>query len=156
MKKWIDNISAVVLTFWVGGLWITALWAGVLFKTLDTQPRLAGFIAGEFFNILSLIGLACGGILLLLCLLRHFFSAFKLLYFWTIVAMLSMVILEKYAIHPQIDLVKAAIGKNPANIGPYADSFKLWHGIARVVYLVQSVLGLTAVTVRHLEPPKKK
>lgn len=154
MKKWIDNISCVVITFWVGDLWITALWAGVMFKTLE-DPTLAGSIAGEFFSIMTYIGLVSGCTLLTLRFLRNGFGVFKQLYFWTIVAMLSMVILEKYGVHPQIEAVKAAAAPQAVELSPYADSFKIWHAVARVVYLVQCVLGLTAVTVRLTDAPKK-
>lgn len=147
MRKWIDNISAIVITFWVGGLWITALWAGVLFKIVE-DASLAGSIAGEFFNIITFIGIYAGSFLLCMRFLRNGFRALNQLYFWTIVAMISMVLLEKYGIQPQLDAVKAAAAPLAVESSPYADSFKVWHGVARVVYLVQCVLGLVAVTVR--------
>lgn len=147
MKKWIDNISAIAITFWVGGLWITAFWAAVLFRILD-DSALAGSIAGEFFNLMTFMGLYAGCFLLCMRFLRNGFRALNQLYFWTIVAMISMVFLEKYGIQPQLAEIKAQALPLAVEASPYADSFKVWHGVARVVYLVQCVLGLVAVTVR--------
>jgi len=147
VKHWIDNISTIAITFWVGGLWITAVWAGVLFETVD-DPVLAGSIAGEFFNLMTYMGLYLGCFLLAMRFMRNGFRALNQLYFWTIVAMISMVLLEKYGIQPQLVQIKAAAAPQAVELSPYSDSFKVWHGVARVVYMVQSVLGLVAITSR--------
>ncbi len=146
MKKWIDHFSAIVITFWVGGLWITGLWAYVLFKKLPDQT-LAGNIATQYFHILSEISLYAACILLTLRFFKNGFQALNQIYFWTIVAMLSLVLATKYGINPQIENIRQSAGGDVMN-SPYADSFKIWHGVASVVYMVQCVFGVVAVTKR--------
>ena len=55
----------ILLTLWVGGMWIVGpVVTPTLFKMLDDRV-LAGTVAGQLFTIMSFIGLFCGAMLLL-------------------------------------------------------------------------------------------
>jgi hypothetical protein len=59
MKKLTGALETLAVTFWVGGLWMTALLVQVLFSTLADRT-LAGQIAGHFFTAVSYAGMGCG------------------------------------------------------------------------------------------------
>jgi hypothetical protein len=147
VKQWFDNVSAIVITFWVGGLWVTGFWAYVLFKNVPDQ-KLAGQVATEYFHIMSTFGLYAACFLLLLRFFKNGFQALNQVYFWTIIAMLSLVLANQYGIEPQLELVRKSALPLDVMQSPYADSFKMWHGVASVVYMVQCVFGLIVVTKR--------
>ena len=53
----------IVAALWVGSLWaIGYLVAPLLFARLDDRG-LAGFLAGEFFTVITWMSLVCGGLL---------------------------------------------------------------------------------------------
>lgn len=147
MKQWFDHISAIVITFWIGGLWITGFWAYILFKSIPDQ-KLAGEVATQYFHILSTFGLYAACFLLVLRFLKNGFQALNQVYFWTIIAMLSLVLANQYGIQPQLEQLREIAQPLDVMNSPHADSFKLWHGIASVVYMVQCVFGLIVVTKR--------
>lgn len=147
MKKWFDSLSAIVSSFWIGGLWITGLWAYVIFKTSADQQA-AGDLVAQIFNIMTHIGIYAGVFLLCMRFFKNGFQALNQTYFWAIVAILSLVIAEIYGIKPQIEEVRRAAGGVDVMSSPYADSFKMWHAVASVVYMVECVLGVVVVTKR--------
>ncbi|MGB5473694.1 MAG: DUF4149 domain-containing protein, partial [Gammaproteobacteria bacterium] len=54
------TLERVLLTLWVGSLWVTGFMvAPVLFARLDDRA-LAGTLAGELFGLVAWLGLACG------------------------------------------------------------------------------------------------
>lgn len=147
MKQWFDHISAIVSTFWVGGLWVTGMWAYVLFKNVPDQ-KLAGQIATQYFHIMSMIGLYAACFLLLLRFFKNGFQALNQVYWWAIVAILALVLLNQYAIEPQMAYLKQSALPLDVMNSQNAEDFKMWHGVASVVYMVQCVFGLVVVTKR--------
>lgn len=51
----LSRLNLIVITLWVGALWMTGLTAYVLFDTLRDK-QLAGSLAGRLFTIVSYIG----------------------------------------------------------------------------------------------------
>ena len=45
-------LNPLLLTLWVGALWMTAITASVLFHTISDR-QLAGLVAGKLFTIVS-------------------------------------------------------------------------------------------------------
>lgn len=125
----------VLLTLWVGGLWtVGSLVAPVLFAGLDDRA-LAGTLAGRLFQMLSYIGLFCGGLLLLGNLWRYRrlnARAFVLL------SMLGLVAINEWLISPLIADMRQSGAVTTA-------AFAQVHGAASVVFLVVSLLGLFLV-----------
>ncbi len=127
----------ILLTLWVGGLWTVGyIVAPVLFASLDDRA-LAGSLAGTLFGILGWLGLLAGGLLLTANQvrrpgLRGNWRALVLL------AMLALVAAGQFGLAPVI------AGLREAGL---ADSsrFGLLHGIASVLYLATSLLGLALV-----------
>ena len=64
-SKLLPAAERILLTLWVGALWVAGfIVAPLLFAELDDRA-LAGSLAGSLFTITSYLGLVCGGVLLL-------------------------------------------------------------------------------------------
>ena len=144
MRRWSEKLALIMITLWVGGLWITSLWASVLFKFLADR-QLAGQIAGQFFNIMSLIGMGIGAYLLLQRLFVFGGAAFKQGYFWAVLCMLLLVLAGYFGIQPIMAQLKMDALPNDVMNSVFASRFSTWHGVASIAYLAQSLLGLIAV-----------
>lgn len=137
-------VNPVLLTLWVGALWMTAMTASVLFQTIADRS-LAGLVAGKLFTIVSYIGLASGLWLLLHRLLADGFSAFKQSLFWIILLMWILVLVGEFGIQPLLAQLKASAFPNDVMQSMFASRFKTWHGVASIAYVVECLLGLWLV-----------
>ena len=137
MKK----IETLLSTLWVGMLWaIGYLAVPVLFYTLDDRI-LAGMLAGKMFTLVSYIGLACGALLLMLTL-KAAPSIWSMRRRWLIVMMLGLVITGEFVLQPMMAELK--VGGLVAG-SEQAASFARLHGIASILYLINSLAGAALV-----------
>ena len=129
----------VLLTLWVGSLWtIGYIVAPVLFKMLDRVT--AGNVAGQLFTIVSYIGLVTVIVLLLAAILR---AGMRVLQQWRIrllLLMLFIILVGQFGLQPMMVELKAA-----GLQGGQARQFATLHGVASVLYLINSLLGLALV-----------
>jgi len=127
----------LLLTLWVGGLWVIGyMVAPALFATLDDRA-LAGTLAGVMFEIIAYVGLVCGVALLLFNQLRNAGRRCN----WralVLLAMLLSVLAGEFLLGPMIAELRA---QGLSDSGQFARL----HGIAASVYLLTSVLGLVLV-----------
>lgn len=137
-------LNPLLLTLWVGALWMTAITASVLFQTIPDR-QLAGLVAGKLFTIVSLIGLACGLWLLLQRLVSEGFSAFRQGWFWVVLGMWILVLIGEFGIQPLLAQLKASALPKDVMQSVFASRFKTWHGIASIAYLVECLLGVWLV-----------
>jgi len=145
MKNFSLNLSYVVLTLWVGGLWaLGAIAAPTLFATLPDKP-LAGMLAGKMFTLMAYVGLVSGVYLLIHRLASEGTRAFKQWFFWIVLIMLALVLLGHFGVQPIIQSLKVQGETARVLQGVTADRFARWHGIASVLYVLQSLLGLVSV-----------
>lgn len=141
----------ILLTLWVGSLWTTGyIVAPVLFKTLDRVT--AGNVAGQLFNIVSYIGLFVIVFMLLVAMLQ---AGVRSLQQWRnrfLLIMLLLVIVGQFGLQPMMAELKAA-----GLEGEHARQFATLHGVASVLYLINSILGLALVSwgVRSSEKPAR-
>jgi len=142
--RFFPRLERVLLTFWVGGLWaIGYIAVPSLFFTLDDR-QLAGELAGQMLKSIQVIGLACG--LLLLCGLfyeigRQFIRQWRC---WLLLAMLLLTVLAVFIIQPMMVDLKA---HGPILKGTeLAAEFGRLHGMASVLYLLNSIMGLALIT----------
>ncbi|MGQ2965641.1 DUF4149 domain-containing protein [Methylophilus sp.] len=137
-------ISPVLLTLWVGALWMTGITASVLFQNI-VDRQLAGLVAGKLFTIVSYIGIGSGLWLLIQRLAADGFSAFRQSLFWIVLVMWILVLVGEFGIQPLLAQLKASALPNDVMQSVFASRFRTWHGIASVAYLVECVLGLWLV-----------
>ena len=131
----------ILLTLWVGGLWIIGyLVVPILFASLDDRMQ-AGQLAGKMFTSLSYIGLLSGGLLLAGALYR----TPKPWRDWKVrllVVMLVIVAIGEFWIQPMMAELK--VGGLVEGTEKWA-SFARLHGLASSLYLVNSILGLVLI-----------
>ena len=129
----------ILLTLWVGGLWVVGLVvAPTLFAELPDTAT-AGSVAGALFTIMSRIGLLCASGLLLLGGLQRSCHARR----WQLLVIIGMVVLivvGEYLLSPMIAELRAS--------GQVASPrFGQLHGLASGIYLLNCVLGLVLLVI---------
>ena len=134
----VSAVERILLTLWVGSLWVVGfIVAPVLFAELDDRA-LAGSLAGVLFTLTGYLGLACGGVLLLLNGLQYRGINWRLI---VIACMLLLVMVGQFVVTPMVaELRVQGLTDTPR--------FGQLHGIASVLFLLISVLGLVLVAVR--------
>lgn len=140
----LSRINLIVITLWVGALWMTGLTAYILFDTLQDK-QLAGSLAGKLFTIVGYIGLVSAIYLMIQRLLGYGTGALKQSYFWAIFVMLLLILASHFGVQPILAQLKVDALANNITQTVFADRFKTWHGVASVAYLLQCLLGFVLV-----------
>lgn len=145
MKVLTEAIYAIALTLWIGGLWaIGYIVAPTLFHSLADRA-LAGVLAGKLFTLIAYAGVGCALYLLLFRLVRFGGASFRHAIFWLVVVMLLLTLAGEFWVQPILAGLKGqAMPKNVME-SIFRDRFAAWHGVASVLYLVESVLGIVLV-----------
>ena len=147
MRRLADALHDVVLTLWVGGLWVIGyLVAPTLFATLSNDRQTAGLLAGRLFESMGWIGLACAVYLLLFVLLRVGTTALRRWNFWLLVLMLLLTAVSLFGVQPLLAQLKADALPREVMESVLRNRFAAWHGVSSILYLVQTLLGLLLVT----------
>lgn len=128
----------ILLTLWVGGLWaIGYIAAPTIFAMLDDR-KLAGALAGQMFHIISYIGLVCG-ILLFISLLKRAGVHWRI---WIIATMVALVACGEFILQPMMESLKV---QGLVEGSATKKQFGMLHGVASIIYLAVSLLGLSLV-----------
>ncbi len=138
------KLTLIVITLWVGALWMTGLSAYLLFSKLH-DAKLAGNIGGTLFTAVAYIGMLSGFYLLIQRLLEFGTGALKQSYFWATFVMLLLVMAGHFGIQPLLAQMKASALPSDVMQSVFADRFRTWHGMASVAYLVECLLGFVLV-----------
>jgi len=145
MSRLAESLYALAITLWVGALWaIGYISAPVLFEYAGDRA-LAGKLAGHQFTVVAWLGIVCGVYLLIYMLLREGAKALRLPAFWLIVAMWLMVLAGHFGVTPIIDRLRIDLAREMVH-GVVRSRFATWHGVASVLWMVESVLGVALVT----------
>jgi hypothetical protein len=133
MPRLISAIERILLTLWVGSLWVTGFMvAPLLFTTLDDRS-LAGTLAGNLFVITAWLGLACGAVLLASRIRSG--GGWRA---WVIAAMLVLVCIGQFALTPMIAELRATGMTDTPD-------FARLHGLASGLFVLTALLGLWLV-----------
>jgi hypothetical protein len=152
MKSLTAGIYSIALTLWIGGLWaIGYIVAPALFYTLDDRA-LAGGLAGKLFTLIAYIGIGCAAYLLLYRLVRFGGACFKHGIFWIVLIMLLLTITGEFGVQPLLASLKHQALPREVMESVLRDRFMAWHGVASILYLIQSVLGLLLVWLQGHDP----
>jgi len=145
MKNLSSALALIAITLWVGGLWVIGgIAAPTLFAHLSDR-QLAGMLAGKMFTLMAYVGIGCGFYLLIQCLASEGLRAFKQWFIWIVLAMLALTLIGHFGVQPIIQGLKMEGGAAAVVHSVVADRFARWHGIASILYLMQSLLGLTLI-----------
>ena len=136
-------VERVLLTLWVGGLWMTGLViAPVLFR--DYERVVAGDIAGRLFAAASLLGMLCGALLLALAVARARQRAWRDWRTVTLLLMLAITVMGEFGLAARMRELKELMIPPPVTPAVLAEFGRL-HGIASLLFLTNSALGLVLV-----------
>jgi hypothetical protein len=138
-----ESLERILLTLWVGGLWVTGLvFAPVLFHSYERV--VAGDIAGRLFSAMAFVSLGCGTLLLAMAVARDGRGVWR---DWRSAVLLGMLILTaigEFGLAPRMrELKEFALHHSPA-----AEAwleFGRLHGVASTLFLINSLLGLVLV-----------
>jgi len=130
----------ILLTLWVGGMWVVGpVVTPTLFKLIDDRT-LAATVAGQLFTIMSFIGLFCGALLLLSHAWakgRHVIKSWRA---WLLVGMIVVIVIGEFILAPGIVEIRDA--------GMPADAkarFDMLHRTASTLFMMSSLAGLILV-----------
>jgi hypothetical protein len=132
----------ILLTLWIGGMWIVGfVVAPTLFDLLDDR-MLAGYIAGRLFTIMSYLGLICGGVLLAGQFYRSFSGWRRNWRIWLLAGMLLVIVIGEFLLQPMMAQLKATGLESGSEA---ARRFGILHGVASILFLLNSLSGLVLV-----------
>jgi hypothetical protein len=145
LARILPGVRVLLVTFWVGSLWTVGyLAAPTLFATLPDRA-LAGSIAGSLFRVQAWVSVGCGLLLLLLFLADRDFAKRRDCVV-LVVLMLVCLSVGYFGLQPFMAALREAA---VANGGVMTDAararFGVLHGMASVIYLLQSGLGVLLV-----------
>jgi hypothetical protein len=140
----LQAVEHTLLTLWVGGLWMTGLVvAPVLFRNYERM--VAGEIAGRLFAAVSLLGMLCGALLLAFAAARAQQKVWRDWRAAFLAAMLVITLIGEFGLAARMRELKELMILPP--VAPVVMSeFGRLHGIASLLFLTNSVLGLVLVT----------
>lgn len=145
MARFWDGLAGTLLVLWVGSLLaLGAIVAPILFASLEDK-QLAGMLAGKMFVIGAWVGIVAGFYLLLYRLVRDGVAAMKTLFFWGVLLMLLLTLAGHFGVQPILENLKHQALPLAVMQSVFADRFAQWHGISRVLWLLQSALGLLLI-----------
>lgn len=140
-----EGLASILLVIWLGCLIaLGAIAAPVLFSALDDKV-LAGILAGKMFNIGAWVGISAGIYLLFHRLFRDGVAALKSTFFWLVLIMLLLTLAGHFGIQPILQNLKNQAFPLAVMQSVFADRFSQWHGISRVLWIIQSLLGVVLV-----------
>ncbi len=138
------RLRLLLTTLWAGSLWTVGYVAAPTFFATLSDRTLAGTVAGHLFRVEAWLSIACGVLLLgLLGTARELPQRRTLL--WLAAAMLACTLVGYFGIQPWMAALKAAAGPDGVMEGATRARFGMLHGVASVIYLVQSVLAVGLV-----------
>jgi len=133
----------VLLTLWVGGLWVTGLVVvPVLFRNYERM--VAGDIAGHLFAAMSWLGMLCGALLLVFSVVRAQQRVWRDWRVGVLVAMLALTVIGEFGLAARMHELKELMTLPPVAPAVLSEFGRL-HGIASLLFLTNSALGLVLV-----------
>ena len=146
MKNFAAYLYAIAIVLWVGSLWAIGLIAApTLFSVLKDAPQMAGMLAGKMFTITAYVGMACAFYVLIYRVAVDGTGAFKQWLFWIALVMLALTLIGHFGVQPIIQSLKVEGGAAEVMHSVVASRFARWHGIASILFMLQSLLGLLLV-----------
>ncbi len=139
----LQTVERVLLTLWVGGLWVTGLVvAPVLFRNYERM--VAGEIAGRLFAAVSVLGMLCGALLLAFAVVRARQHAWRDWRATVLVLMLVITVIGEFGLAARMRELKELMILPPVAPAIVAEFGRL-HGFASLLFLANSALGLALV-----------
>ena len=141
MNSFLNKLSFIFTSLWVGGLWAMLMVTYVIFNMIPSS-YIAGVIVSNLFFYLNFFGM----ITLILILGFGFHSGkikfFKKMQAWLALLLLLILSISFFGINPLLEALKVEAFPKEVMESVFADRFTAWHGIASIAYLIQCFLGI--------------
>jgi MFS family permease len=152
MKALADALQSIAVTLWVGGMWAVGfIVAPLLFARLGDRA-LAGLMAGKLFSVIAWIGVACAIYLIVFRVARFRAGCLRQAFFWITLGMLALVLAGQFGVQPVMEALRAQALPKEVMESVLRDRFMTWHGVASVLYIIQSALGVALVVLLSRAP----
>ncbi len=145
MSRLADYLYAIAIALWVGALWSIGYIAAPTLFMFVADRGLAGTLAGKMFAIVAWLGMGCSVYLLTYLFFRDGVRAFRLLILWLIVLMLVLTLAGHFGVTPIVEKLRIETAREMVE-SVVRSRFQTWHGIASILWMIQSVLGVLLVT----------
>ena len=145
MNRLWEGLTSLVLVSWIGSvLALGAIAAPVLFSALEDK-QLAGLLAGKMFIVGAWVGIVAGAYLLVYSLMREGARALRTWFFWLVLIMWLLTLAGHFGIQPILQNLKNQALPLAVMQSVFADRFSQWHGISRILWIIQALLGVILV-----------
>lgn len=145
LRNFSRQLAVLSAALWVGGTWVIGYLAvPVLFQTLADR-QLAGLLAGRMFTAMTFVGIGCALYLLAFQFQQFGRAAAKHKTFLVTVSMLILLLVGQFVIQPLMAELKSQALPLEVMQSALASQFRMWHGLASILYLIQSLLGVVLV-----------
>ncbi len=149
MRSLASALYSVAIAAWVGSLLaIGFIAAPVLFAQIADRG-LAGNLAGSMFTVTAWVGMGCGAYIAFYLMFSRGWRALRSGVFWIVLAMLALTAAGHFGVQPLLAQLKADALPRQVMESALRDRFSEWHGVSRVLYLVQSLLGIALVILQE-------
>ena len=141
----IPRLRVLLVTFWVGSAWtIGYVFAPLLFATLTDRAQ-AGTLAGLFFKAEAWISLICGASLLAI-LWAERENPTRTLQIKLVIVMMLCAVIGYFGLQPYMAELRAIAAQSGGIMDDAMRTrFGVLHGVASVIYLLHSLLGVGLV-----------
>jgi len=141
----IPRLRVLLVTFWVGSLWTVGyVVAPLLFATLTDRAQ-AGTLAGLFFKAEAWISLICGALLLAIIWTQREHPT-RIMQIKLVICMILCTVIGYFGLQPHMSELRAIAAQSGGIMDDAMRTrFGVLHGVASVIYLLHSLLGVGLV-----------
>ena len=144
MENFLNKLSVVLTTLWVGGLWSMLMVTSVLFHKIPSA-YIAGAIAEDMFMYINYFGIITALFLIFIGFKKSGIKLLKKSYFWIIFIMLGVIMINYFGINPFLEALKIEALSKDVMESVFTERYRTWHGIASAAYLFECFLGIMLV-----------
>lgn len=135
----------IAVALWAGGIWVSGYLVAPLLFQAAPDRQIAGTLAGTIFTAMAFLGLACAAYILVYRVGRSGLQALKQGGFWIVVAMVVLIAAGQFGVQPILASLKEQALPREVMESVFRDRFATWHGVASILYVIQSLLAIGLV-----------
>ncbi len=152
MARLFPALDHIAITLWAGGLWIIGYLVAPLLFARAPDRQIAGQLAGQMFTAMAFVGLGCAAYIMAFRFVRYGWSALRQALFWIALSMAVLAVAGHFGVQPILAGLKAQALPREVMTSVLRDRFATWHGVASILYLIESMLAVALVMLAAKSP----